>query len=629
MTLWECKSDRIVIFVSMSDVIKLLPDHIANQIAAGEVIQRPASVVKEMVENAIDAGATKVDVIIKAAGKTLIQIIDNGKGMSIFDARMCFERHATSKVSKAEDLFALTTKGFRGEALASIAAIAHVTLKTKQEEDQVGNLIQIEGSKVTEQEPIVCPNGSSFEVKNLFYNVPARRNFLKSDAVEFGHILDEFNRIVLTHPEVAFSLKHNDNEIFNLPAVNQKKRIVDVLGKKSNDQLVPIEENTDIVSITGFVGKPEFAKKTRGEQFLFVNNRFFKDSYFHHAITKAFDGLIQHKTHPSYFLYLTIDPQKIDVNVHPTKTEIKFEEDRLIYAILVSSIRQALGKYNVAPTLDFERETSFDLPLSMMNEIPVEPTIKVNENYNPFNTTTSAPSSSKSSSYGFTNAIKSEGFGNKEITQKDWSHFYNIQEETPIVEDKVEIDFEEPVELSKDYILRGNFIITTCKSGLLAIHYRRSYERIVYDQLMSAFISNPIHSQQLLFPYEKEISGSEKNHWLSHATMLNRLGFDSEFSENTLLLKAVPTILQEENINKCIDVILDNIAFREIEKGDIAHILIQSIAYAASQKKNIISTKESIEALIDQLFNCPEHAHTPNGKKIMQTIPIEEITNKF
>ena len=252
MTVWECKSDRIVIFVSMSDVIKLLPDHIANQIAAGEVIQRPASVVKEMVENAIDAGATKVDVIIKAAGKTLIQIIDNGKGMSIFDARMCFERHATSKVSKAEDLFALTTKGFRGEALASIAAIAHVTLKTKQEEDQVGNLIQIEGSKVTEQEPIVCPNGSSFEVKNLFYNVPARRNFLKSEAVEFGHILDEFDRIVLTHPEVAFSLKHNDNEIFNLQAVNQKKRIVDVLGKKSNDQLVPIEENTDIVSITGF-----------------------------------------------------------------------------------------------------------------------------------------------------------------------------------------------------------------------------------------------------------------------------------------------------------------------------------------------------------------------------------------
>lgn len=629
MTLSKHKSDRILIFVSMSDVIKLLPDHIANQIAAGEVIQRPASVVKEMVENAIDAGATKIDVVIKGAGKTLIQIIDNGKGMSIFDARMCFERHATSKVSKAEDLFSLTTKGFRGEALASIAAIAHVTLKTKQSEDQIGTLLQIEGSKVTEQEPIVCPNGSSFEVKNLFYNVPARRNFLKSDNVEFGHILDEFDRIVLTHPEVSFTLRNNDNEVFNLPAVNIKKRIIDVLGKKSNDQLVPIEENTDIVELKGFVGKPEFAKKTRGEQFLFVNNRFFKDSYFHHAITKAFEGLIQPKTFPSYFLYLTVDPQKIDVNVHPTKTEIKFEEDRLIYAILVSSIRQALGKYNVAPTLDFERETSFDLPLSMMNEIPVEPKIIVNENYNPFQSNSSSTRPTGSSSYGFTKAIKNEGFGNREITPTDWSNFYNVKDDSTIEVPEQEIKFEENLELAKEYILRGNFIITTCKSGLLAIHYRRAHERIIYDQMMSAFISNPIHSQQLLFPYEKEISKSEKNLWISHATMLNRLGFEFDFDDCNLLLKSVPTILQEENINKCIDVILENISFREIEKGDIAHVLIQSIAYASSQRKGIISNKESIETIIDQLFNCAEHSFTPNGKKIMQTIQLEEISNRF
>ncbi|MBI1838523.1 MAG: DNA mismatch repair endonuclease MutL [Flavobacteriia bacterium] len=613
----------------MSDVIKLLPDHIANQIAAGEVIQRPASVIKEMVENAIDAGASKVDVFIKDAGKTLIQIVDNGKGMSIFDARMCFERHATSKVSKAEDLFALTTKGFRGEALASIAAIAHVTLKTKQEEDQVGTILQIEGSKVTQQEPFVCPVGSSFEVKNLFYNVPARRNFLKSENVEFNHITDEFERIVLTHPEVSFTLKHNESEIYNLPSVVLKKRIIDVLGKTSNDKLVPIEENTDIVEIKGFVGKPEFAKKTRGEQFLFVNNRFFKDSFFHHAITKAFDGLIQHKSHPSYFLYLTVDPQKIDVNVHPTKTEIKFEEDRLIYAILVSSIRQALGKYNVAPTLDFERETSFDLPFSMKNEIPVEPVVKVNTNYNPFSSSTTNPSKSGSSSnYGFTSAIKSEGFGNKEVNQQDWNNFYQIKEE-PVEQQIQEIEFEDLSNSSKEYILRGNFIITTCKSGLLAIQYRRAYERIIFDQMMGAFISNPIHSQQLLFPYEKEISANEKNHWNSNQTMLNRLGFSVDFEENNMLLKAVPSILQEESINDCIDSILDNISYREIEKGDIAHVLIQTIAASSSKKKNLITNKESIEALIDQLFNCSEHAFSPNGKKIMQTITLDEIANRF
>ena len=613
----------------MSDVIKLLPDHIANQIAAGEVIQRPASVVKEMVENAIDAGATKIDILIKDAGKTLIQIVDNGNGMSVFDARMCFERHATSKVSKAEDLFALTTKGFRGEALASIAAIAHVTLKTKQSENQVGTILKIEGSKVTEQEPFVCPNGTSFEVKNLFFNVPARRNFLKSDNVEFGHILDEFDRIVLTHPEVAFTLKHNENDIFNLPSVNLKKRIIDVLGKKANDQLVPIDESTDIVEIKGYIGKPDFAKKTRGEQFLFVNNRFFKDSYFHHAITRAFEGLIQPKTHPSYFLYMTVHPQKIDVNVHPTKTEIKFEEDKLIYAILVSSIRLALGKYNVAPSLDFEQETSFDIPFSMKNDIPVEPTIKVNTNYNPFNSTTAASKSGGSSSYGFTKAIQSEGFGNKETTPGDWTNFYAIKEE-PLVEQKTnEIEFNENLEISKDYILRGNFIITTCKSGLLAIHYRRAFERIVYDQLMSTFISSPINSQQLLFPYEKEISLNEKNQWLANYTMLNRLGFETDFQDNTLLLKAVPSILQEESINDCVDLILDNISFKEIEKGDIAHVLIQSIASANSKKKNLLTTKETIENLIDQLFNCPEHAHSPNGKKIMQTITLEEISNRF
>ncbi len=611
----------------MSDVIKLLPDHIANQIAAGEVIQRPASVVKEMVENAIDAGATKIDVVIKDAGKTLIQIVDNGKGMSTFDSRMCFERHATSKVAKAEDLFTLTTKGFRGEALASVAAIAHVTLKTKLEHEQVGTLLQIEGSKVVKQDPIVCPTGSSFEVKNLFYNVPARRNFLKTDSIEFRHILDDFERIALAHPEVFFTLRHNETEIYNLPSALLKKRIIDILGKSSSEKLVPIDESTDIVEIIGFVGKPEYSKKKRGEQFLFVNDRFFKDSFFNHAITKAFDGLLQNKTFPSYFLYLTIDPQKIDVNVHPTKTEIKFEEDRLIYAIILSAIRRSLGKYNIAPTLDFNRESSFDLPLSMANQQPIEPIIRVNENYNPFNNVSSSPQKSSRQS-NFSQAIRAQGFGNKEINQEDWMNFYAIKEEEKEIEIKdLGLEFEE--NNKKQYIVRGNYLITSCKSGLMLIHHRRAIERIVYDKMMNQFISNPILSQKLLFPYEKNVSSSDKMEWLNNTTMLNRLGFDTEFQDNIMQINAVPSVLEEENINECLDSILENISYRDIEKGDIAHILIKSIAKSSSQKKNVFLSNEDSETLVEDLFQCSEHTYTPNGKKIIETITLEEIANKF
>ncbi len=610
----------------MSDIIKLLPDHIANQIAAGEVIQRPSSVVKEMVENAIDAGATKIDVVIKDAGKTLIQIVDNGKGMSPFDARMCFERHATSKVSKAEDLFTLTTKGFRGEALASVAAIAHVTLKTKLQEDELGSLVQIEGSKITKQEPIVNPTGTSFEVKNLFYNVPARRNFLKSDGIEFRHILDDFERIALAHPEVALTIRHNDTEIYNLPSCVLKKRVVDILGKSSNEKLVPIDESTDIVELKGFVGKPEFAKKKRGEQFLFVNDRYFKDSFFNHAITQAFDGLIPPKTFPSYFLYLTVNPQKIDVNVHPTKTEIKFEEDRLIYAIILSSIRQALGKYNIAPTLDFNRETSFDLPHTMNTQMPVQPKIIVNENYNPFNTTTSY--SKPSTSSGFTKAIRAEGFGNSEINQQDWANFYSIKEETPNVEPQ-ELDLEiEEVE-TKDFIIRGNYVFTPCKSGIMVIHHRRAQERIVYDRMMSAFIINPIQSQKLLFPYEKEVSAGEKSEWISNSTLLNRLGFETEFIEGNMLVNAVPSIIPEESINDCLDNILSTLSFRDIDKGDIAHLLIGSIAKSSSMKKKVNMTKEACELLVSELFQCSEHSFTPSGKKIIETVTMDEIAQKF
>ena len=612
----------------MSDVIKLLPDNVANQIAAGEVIQRPASVVKEMVENAIDAGATKVQVLIKDAGKTLIQIIDNGLGMSENDAIMCFERHATSKVSTANDLFALKTKGFRGEALASIASIGHVTLKTRKAESEIGIAIEIEGGKVKRKEPCVCGAGTSFEVKNLFFNVPARRNFLKSDNVEFNHIKDEFERIVLAHPDLSFSLYNNDQEVYNLHSAILRKRIVDVLGKNANDKLVPIEETTEIVKIIGYVGKPEFAKKSRGEQFFFVNDRFFKDSFFNHALTKAFEGLIPPKMFPSFFLYLSIDPSKIDVNIHPTKTEIKFEEDRLIYAILISSIRQALGKYNIAPTIDFDRETSFDLPNNMRSQPVIEPIIRVNPNYNPFNSITNKPTGSSSGGNSFTKAIRAEGFGNSEITNADWQSFYKIEDEI-VTPERIELDLAIETIGPKNFLFRGKYLFTTTKSGIMVIDSQRAFERIVYDELINLFISNPIVSQQLLFPLERELSSNEQKEWLNNKIILERLGFYGIINDQLLSLSAIPSILQEESIHDCLDLVLENIAFKEIDKGEIAHVIVQSIAVSAGRKKAAIQNNENAESLIEQLFQCSDHAFSPSGKKIIQTLTIEEIATKF
>lgn len=612
----------------MSDLIQLLPEHIANQIAAGEVIQRPASVIKELMENALDADATKIDVVIKDAGKTLIQVVDNGKGMSKSDAQLCFARHATSKVRQASDLFALTTKGFRGEALASIAAIAHVTLRTKETDAELGNLIQIEGSEIKTLEEVVCPVGTSFEVKNLFFNVPARRNFLKSTEVEYKHLKDEFERVALAHPNVEFTLTNNGLEVYHLPIVVLRKRIVDLINDKYNERLVPIEANTEIVQVHGFVVKPEFAKKSRGEQFLFVNDRFFKDGFFHHAITKAFEGLIQPRTFPGYFLYFTIDPSKIDVNVHPTKTEIKFEEDRFIYSILVSSIRQALGKYNIAPTLDFERETSFDLPSQMRNQPVVEPSIRVNTAYNPFDTSSTSNSSSSKANVNSA-ALQSNGFGVSKSTQEDWQNFYGGAVEVENEAEAQEIEFQNELEATKQYLVRMPYIFTPTKSGIMVIHSKRAYERIVYTDLMQRFVSQPIASQTLLFPYEKEVSSAEVGVWQENQMLLNRLGFSGEVKDDLLEVSAIPTVLQLEAVDECLDMILNQSAYKEIEKGDIAHFLISSIAKNASKTEVALSNNESIQSLIEQLFQCEEHVFTPTGKTIVKSIPLEEIHQKF
>ena len=620
----------------MSDLIKLLPDNIANQIAAGEVIQRPASVVKELLENSIDAGATRIDVNIKDSGKTLIQVVDNGQGMSAGDALLCFERHATSKVRKAEDLFALATKGFRGEALASIAAIAHVQMNTKLADAELGRSIIIEGSIIKTNEDAAVPQGTSFEIKNLFFNVPARRNFLKSDKVEFGHISDEFERVVLAHPGIQFSLHHNGNELYHLPATTLRKRIIDVLGKKGNDRLVPIEESTDIVELKGFVLKPEFARKTRGEQFFFVNDRFFKSHYFNHAITKAFEGLIVEKSFPGYFLYMDVDPGKIDVNVHPTKTEIKFEEEKFIYSILLSSVRQALGKYNIAPTLDFEQETSFDIPHAMRSQPAVEPQISVNPEYNPFHSSPASSSTSTRSGSGsmgktkenFSHAIKSQGFGTQEAKQEDWENFYEIKEEkvpevTPVFAE------EEMLPNYGSFLVKDSYILAPGKSGFLVIHARRAIERIVYNEIINSFTSNPIESQQLLFPLEKELSKQEGRNWMENASVLKQLGFLGEVKEETLIIDAVPNVLEEETLSRSIDKILETLAHKEVEKGELAHELVGTIARSAAMKRMELSNKEQIQALVDRLFQCEDHAYSPSNKKIMETLDLALIDKKF
>lgn len=600
----------------MSGIIKLLPDHIANQIAAGEVIQRPASVVKELLENAIDCGADKIEIIIKDAGKTLIQVLDNGSGMSEMDARMAFSRHATSKLASAEDLFALKTKGFRGEALASIAAIAHVSLSTREVQNDWGTEIIIEGSNVIEQNPVTCKIGSSFSVKNLFYNVPARRNFLKSDAVEFSHIEDEFVRVVLAHPELSFSLIHNDQVVYHLESANHRKRIVDVFGRIYNDRIVPIDEHTDIVSISGFIGKPEFSKKSRGEQFLFVNDRYFRDPFYNHAITQAYDNLLSPKTFPSYFIFLTVDPSAIDVNVHPTKTEIKFEHDKAIYSIIKSSVKQSLGKFNIVPSLDFEQETSFDLPWEMNNKPAYEPQIQVNKSFNPF-----------SSSNGNSDALNKHSFDKQEFKKEDWQNFYTIENEETSEEIPSKLFLDDETHQGK-FLFQGNYLISTLKSSLLLIHLKRAKERILYDKLMDDFIINPIVSQQLMFPISIAVNEVFKLFWEENVKLLSRLGFSVDFEENSINIQGIPAYLEPEQVHPCLEMLQEKMKIQQIDKGEIAHEFIYSIAKSAALK-NLDLTQDYANSVINDLFASKEHVYSPSGKLIIKTILFEELYKQF
>lgn len=599
-------------------VIKRLPTQLANQIAAGEVVQRPSSVVKELMENAIDAGATEISLSIKDGGRTLISIQDNGSGMNAADAMLCFERHATSKIDDIDDLFKLTTMGFRGEALASIGAVAHVSLKTKQETALTGVHIKMEGGTIALNEEVVCLKGTLIEVKNLFYNVPARRNFLKSDAIEFNHIEDAFLYIAIAHPEVSFILHHNNQAIYNLSAANLKRRVTDVLGKNAGDRVFPISSETDIVTLTGFIGKPETAKKTRGNQFFFVNRRFFKSSYFNHAVMKAFEGLIPEKTHPTYFIFLEVDPSKIDVNIHPTKTEIKFEEERYIYSILLSTIRQSLGMFNLMPSLDFELETAFDLPAGFNKQPIVEPTIQVDPTFNPFHTQGGGTGKSN----GFSKGIKDQGFGSSTPNEADWRSFYTINE-TPVPEQQKLPGITDAHSVA-DLLLVGRYIFTPVKTGVMVIDSKRAIERILYDECIEAFVKHPLNQQMLLFPIEKALEKQEARIVSNHLKTFEQLGFNISLHEQVLHISGAPEILHENGVVQCLEELIERVAYSEQHQEDVAHTLVvQMVKHAATHHR--INNKSEAEMQIQRLFTCPDHTLSPSNEPIIQILAFEQL----
>ena len=599
-------------------IIKRLPTQLANQIAAGEVVQRPSSVVKELMENAIDAGATEISLSIKDGGRTLISIQDNGSGMNAEDALLCFERHATSKIVAIDDLFKLTTMGFRGEALASIGAVAHVSLKTKREAALTGVHIKMEGGNFALNEEVVCLKGTLIEVKNLFYNVPARRNFLKSDSIEFNHIEDAFLYIAIAHPEVSFILHHNNQAIYNLSSANLKRRVTDVLGKNAGDRVFPIASETDIVKLTGFIGKPETAKKTRGSQFFFVNKRFFKSSYFNHAVLKAFEGLIPEKTHPTYFIFLEVDPAKIDVNIHPTKTEIKFEEERFIYSILLSTIRQSLGMFNLMPSLDFELETAFDLPAGFNKQPIVEPTIQVDPNFNPFN----PQGGGGGKSNGFSKGIKEQGFGSSTPSEADWRSFYTINE-TPLPEQQ-QLPGLADVQSMADLLLVGRYIFTPVKTGVMMIDSKRAIERILYDESIESFVKHPLNQQMLLFPIEKNLEKQEVRIVSNHLKTFEQLGFNISLQEEVLHILGAPEILHENGVVQCLEELIDRVAYSEQHQEDVAHSLVlQMVKHAARYHR--ISNKSEAEMQIQRLFSCPDHTLSPSNEPIIQILAFEQL----
>jgi DNA mismatch repair protein MutL len=593
----------------MNSRIALLPDHVANQIAAGEVIQRPASVVKELLENAVDAQAQTIQLIIKDAGKTLIQVIDDGMGMNSTDIRLAFERHATSKINVADDLFALDTKGFRGEALASIAAIANVETHTRAAEDEVSHFLKIEGSKVIDQTLSTQPKGTSIAVKSLFYNIPARRNFLKSDNVELRHVIDEFQRVALAHPEIKFLFYNNGSELFDLPPVSLRKRICGIFGSKWDKQLVPSEEATTLAQLKGFVVKPEFAKKTRGQQFFFVNNRFIKSPFLHHAVTNAFEGLLRPGYHPGYFLYLAVDPKTIDINIHPTKTEIKFEEEQSIYAILRSAVKHSLGVFQVMPMLDFDHSTNLDVPYAFKEKVPSPPPIEVDSSFNPFHTQDTPTKKQKEAWTDVLSGVQIE------------STSQPIQKEALM----------QVPQSTRVFQLFLKYIVCPLQTHMLLIDQARAHQRVLYERFLSSITDKKGLSQQLLFPIAIELNPQQVEVYHQNKDILESLGFQIKLKKDKILeILGNPEHCPASKIEELIEtLLLDAGEERSVEHLSQADQIAKTLAKSLAIKSGEPLESEEQQSLLDDFFGCKETSISPFNKPIFITLEKTEIEQKL
>lgn len=604
----------------MRDIIRLLPDAVANQIAAGEVIQRPASVVKELVENSVDAGATDISVVIRDAGRTLVQVGDNGTGMSETDARLSFERHATSKITNASDLFHITTKGFRGEALASIAAVAMVELKTKRAEDETGVLIEINGSHIERQEPCPMHTGSLFSVKNLFYNIPARRKFLKSDNTELRHIISEFQRVALAHPSVKFSLVHNDEEIYRLQAGNSRQRIAAIFGKQYNQSLVDVNTSTSIVDINGYVGKPESARRTPGEQFFFINNRYIRHPYLHRAVMEAFQGILSPDAVPSYFLFLTADPATIDVNIHPTKTEVKFEDERSVWQIILAAVRESLGRFNVVPSLDFGPESAMDIPILPPGiERPVVPEPEIDPTFNPFN----------QGEYQ-RHEINWEFRGNRDNTD-NWESLYTVTARSSEDRQKERTESLSFENRRRFFQVKNRYILCPVISGIMMIDQRRAHERILYEKFLASLGDGPAPVQVSMFPVEAELTPGDMVILDEISEDLNRMGFDVEREKgNRVIIKGHPADSRNPHP---LEMLCTLIAEYKVTLNDPSvgarERVAMSMAKASSIAYGMALTQTEMEELFDQLFACSMPGYSPTGKAVMNIITMEELDKRF
>ncbi len=607
----------------MSDIIKLLPDHVANQIAAGEVIQRPASVVKELLENCIDAGSTEIKLMIREGGKTYIQVMDNGKGMSPTDARMCWERHATSKIAQAEDIYQIKTMGFRGEALASIASVAQVELRTRRAVDTVGTLMVIEGSEVKKQEPTAIANGTAITVKNLFYNIPARRNFLKSNHVETRHIIDEFSRVALAHPHIALSMYNNDEEVYILKGGTLEQRIEQMFSYRTFEHLLPADEQTTIVNVSGFIGKPEISRKTRGEQFFFVNGRFIKDAYLNHAVVNCYENLISKEQFPFYVLHITIDPAQIDVNVHPTKTEIKFEDERAIYQIIRAVVKKALGQHYHVPTFEPASDDTFlNLPQAPVNQ----------SEQRGFSHATATGTRN-------TQLLNDRGKAESKSVSKDWQELFSIMDNKETVgkssftthqkEHQLQVTTNAPFS-SNIFQLHNSLIFSQIKTGVMIIDQKAAHERVLYEKYLRALASHPIMSQQKLFP--KSVSFSPADAQLLNEMMhdMRALGFDiNELGGNTFAVNGVPAELSNHHEMVLLAEMLENYKQQSFATLNKHERLARSLAQKAAINQGAKLTLDEMKNLIDELFACAQPNFAPDGRACIVTMKNEDLFAMF